>query len=391
MLQRTQSGVWQPKVLDFGIARRIGEQRQTLGINAFTPRYAAPEQWDSSLGATGPASDVFALGLMLAEACTLRPALPGESAASLVAAVMDPNRRIVVAPQRPDLPPEIDRIVARATSVRIGDRFPNARELQIALRTALGATPASIVASAPKPVSSQAASWEGLPAANPTTNAPPPTPSATPSAASSYPPQPATPIAAMPTHVPSLQPAPKSSNALLGAIAGLLAILVVLGVVLVLALTRTSSDSPTTKTASTDHPQKKGKSEKATTTSDDSDDDDDVPAKKKKPRKGTVKLASVVGPEFYSEGQIYDVIDKQSGPILDCYHDALAKDPYTAGQVTVITDVTAAGKVETPTGASGIGDAPFLACVAARMTDWKFPKPYPKDGDDFILVLEFHP
>jgi serine/threonine-protein kinase len=407
MLPRTPTGALQPKVLDFGIARRIGEQRQTIGVTAFTPRYAAPEQWDGSLGTTGPASDVFALGLMLAEACTLRPALPGESAASLVAAVMDPNRRIVVVTQRPDLPPEIDRIVARATSVRIGDRFQHARELQIAFRTALGASPASIMATAPiaapnaPKVSGQAASWENLPGANPTTHAPPPAPTprnVTPAGAASYPPMPATPMSSMQTQTPVIAPAPpaaKSSNALLGAIVALLAILVVLGVVLVVALSR-PGDAPPTKTAAKadDHSvsTKKSKNEKSSTPSDDSDDDDDdPPTKKKKPRKGSVKLANAVGPQFYSQSQIYDVIDTQSGPLLECYHGALEKDPYTAGQVTVITDVTPAGKVETPTGATGIGDDTFRACVAARMTDWKFPKPYPKDGDDFILILEFHP
>ena len=61
------------KVLDFGTAR-VGAA-STMGMTGFTPMYAAPEQWDSGrFGPTGPRTDVFALGLIVAEMATL--ALP---------------------------------------------------------------------------------------------------------------------------------------------------------------------------------------------------------------------------------------------------------------------------------------------------------------------------
>jgi WD40 repeat protein/serine/threonine protein kinase len=50
---------------DFGVARQLGvEQRQALGG---TPEYMAPEQQEGQARAIGPATDVYALGLLLTE------------------------------------------------------------------------------------------------------------------------------------------------------------------------------------------------------------------------------------------------------------------------------------------------------------------------------------
>src|SRR6516225_9531602 len=64
------------KVLDFGLARRIGRDATTAGI-AGTPRYMSPEQARAEL--ISPATDIFSLGLVLYEAVTGRQAFPGYS------------------------------------------------------------------------------------------------------------------------------------------------------------------------------------------------------------------------------------------------------------------------------------------------------------------------
>jgi eukaryotic-like serine/threonine-protein kinase len=75
------------KVLDFGIAKvmqegEAGADKNThtsSGFHAFSPRYGAPEQFRSRLfGATGPWTDVHALGLMMTELVTGRPAMFGD-------------------------------------------------------------------------------------------------------------------------------------------------------------------------------------------------------------------------------------------------------------------------------------------------------------------------
>ena len=384
MLQRTARGELLPKVVDFGIARRLGDRQRTQGgLTGFTPRYAAPEQWDAALGATGPASDVYSLGLMLVEACTLRPALGGQGAAAIVSAVLDPTRRPCVIEGRADLGPAIDHVVARATRTRREDRFADAREMQQAFRAALGG-PTSIAPSGPV-ISAHAASLEGLPRV-PTALAPPPFMRSSPPGVDPG-------LAGLAT-VPSAHAPPARSNSLLlVAIVALLGVIAVIGVALVVVLGRAPTEPPKAATNAT---TAKHATKPAAASAADDDDELASPAPKKKHPQApagdpTAKLVQILGPEFYSEGQILAVFEKQREGVLGCYREALAADPYIGGQMTVIVDVTPAGRVEAPTGASGSGSESFHSCVAAKITEWRFPRPYPKAEDDFILTLEFHP
>jgi hypothetical protein len=68
----TPDGV--PKVTDFGLAKRLGEQGQTqTGAVMGTPSYMAPEQAAGQGKEVGPAADVYALGVLLYELVTGRP------------------------------------------------------------------------------------------------------------------------------------------------------------------------------------------------------------------------------------------------------------------------------------------------------------------------------
>ena len=142
-----------PKVLDFGTARGGLGTGEVVAPSAFaasvaagsertgfTPLYAAPEQWDAAYGATGPATDVFSLGLTLFEACLL--AYPFDVSGGLMAiwrAVSD-DRRPPLRTVRPDLPDELEEVLRRATRVRSSERYADARELCASFRTAMKAT-----------------------------------------------------------------------------------------------------------------------------------------------------------------------------------------------------------------------------------------------------------
>jgi serine/threonine-protein kinase len=144
MLVAGENGAMSAKLLDFGTARTTGAkltQMAATSATGFTPRYAAPEQWDPSYGTTGPGSDIFSLGLILAEVCTLLPMLSGESATEILAQVMNTERFVSVSASRYDLPPEIDRIVGRATRVALPERFASVREMSDALKATLSRVP----------------------------------------------------------------------------------------------------------------------------------------------------------------------------------------------------------------------------------------------------------
>jgi serine/threonine protein kinase/WD40 repeat protein len=71
--------MYEPRVTDFGLARRIGDDR-TLTLPdmlAGTPAYLAPEQLNRKSDAISPACDVYALGAILYEMLTGRPPLLG--------------------------------------------------------------------------------------------------------------------------------------------------------------------------------------------------------------------------------------------------------------------------------------------------------------------------
>jgi serine/threonine protein kinase/tetratricopeptide (TPR) repeat protein len=70
-----------PKISDFGLARRVEDvDALTLtGARLGTPSYMAPEQLGGRPAATGPATDIYALGAILYEMLTGRPPFRGES------------------------------------------------------------------------------------------------------------------------------------------------------------------------------------------------------------------------------------------------------------------------------------------------------------------------
>jgi serine/threonine-protein kinase len=90
------------KLLDFGIsiarraaARRAGTQIEQASdtMNAFTPRYGAPEQWDpETWGEAGPWTDVWSLAITMAEALAGRAVVDGDID-QMRAIVFDRKRR----------------------------------------------------------------------------------------------------------------------------------------------------------------------------------------------------------------------------------------------------------------------------------------------------------
>lgn len=119
------------KVADFGIARAVSEAGMTApGIVLGTVHYLSPEQ-AAGQGAT-PASDVYALGVVLYEMLSGKLPFTAESGVGVAMKILreDPPPLAEVNPKVPDV---LARIVARAMAREPQDRFPDANTLADAL------------------------------------------------------------------------------------------------------------------------------------------------------------------------------------------------------------------------------------------------------------------
>jgi serine/threonine-protein kinase len=131
-----------PKIVDFGIALRVGETRLTqTGVHAGTPGFTAPEVFRGE--PADARSDVFSLGVVCYEALTGRLPFERESPAAAMHAVLNEDPP----PFPRDLPPELlalEPVVRRCLSKEPADRFPDAGALAKALhaRAVTGHAPA---------------------------------------------------------------------------------------------------------------------------------------------------------------------------------------------------------------------------------------------------------
>lgn len=146
-------------VMDWGIARPIDrpdsvEEARALvegeggalhlsaddtAIVLGTPRYMAPEQARGEQTSLGPASDQYALGLILQELVTLDVAIPGSSPATLISFASDGVRRsprVTTDGSRPDA--ELHAIIERACSLDPTDRYPSVRAMAADVTRYLG-------------------------------------------------------------------------------------------------------------------------------------------------------------------------------------------------------------------------------------------------------------
>ncbi len=125
------------KVADFGIAKSVdGVDLTTTGMLLGTPSYLSPEQL-AGQPAT-PASDIYAVGVMLYEALAGTKPYTGPSPLALARAV-EAGRPTPLHSLRPDAPPDLVAVIERAMEKEPTRRFATADAMAAALT---GASPA---------------------------------------------------------------------------------------------------------------------------------------------------------------------------------------------------------------------------------------------------------
>lgn len=126
-------------LMDFGLVQDESDADLTeSGGVVGTPAYMAPEQ---ALGKrTDERSDIFAVGATLYYMLSGRHPHVGSKTVVLARAAMGFSP-IPLAKLRPDIPPDVCRVVERAMSARASQRYAGAREMLLELKRSLEAGP----------------------------------------------------------------------------------------------------------------------------------------------------------------------------------------------------------------------------------------------------------
>jgi eukaryotic-like serine/threonine-protein kinase len=135
-------GTTPTKLYDFGIATSLrneanGENNQSAArLSAFSPGYAAPEQYSVEYGAIGPWTDVHALALVFLELVTGKEPLAGDTVEELRRRACDPEARPTPRTHRVHVGNSVERVLAKALALRPEDRFAHADDFWTALTRA---------------------------------------------------------------------------------------------------------------------------------------------------------------------------------------------------------------------------------------------------------------
>jgi hypothetical protein len=155
----------EPMVMDFGLARRArgGDARLTqAGTLLGTPAYMPPEQIRGDLEATGPASDIYSLGVILYELLAGRPPFKGDPMAVLSQVLLDEPPPLTQF--RSNLEPDLETICRKAMAKKPEDRFRAMAEfagvLQGFLRNTMATTKQSRPAKASDETEAAQAKWK---------------------------------------------------------------------------------------------------------------------------------------------------------------------------------------------------------------------------------------
>ncbi|HKZ52119.1 MAG TPA: protein kinase, partial [Candidatus Acidoferrales bacterium] len=119
------------KILDFGVAQLSGTKLTQAGRLVGTPAFMSPEQFVG--GAVDARSDIFSLGTVLYWMCTGQNPFAAET---LTAVAYKVSQSMPAPPRKlnPNLPPDLDLVLARSLAKKPEMRYPSAAALAADLK-----------------------------------------------------------------------------------------------------------------------------------------------------------------------------------------------------------------------------------------------------------------
>lgn len=134
-LSRGPDGRTVPKILDLGAAREIeGTKHTQTGHTIGSPAYMAPEQARGQRDLDGRV-DVYALGVLLYVSLTCKRPVESDEHGSAISKLVQGVHVVPPSAHRPEIPPELDRVVMQAMAHSRDQRYPSAQALEAALTT----------------------------------------------------------------------------------------------------------------------------------------------------------------------------------------------------------------------------------------------------------------
>lgn len=126
------------KLVDFGLSRMAKQDKSLThrGMMLGTPRYMAPEQIRNA-AAAGAAGDLYSLGVVLYESLSGKSPYPAEDYGQLLGCVLE-GKITPLENVRPDLPPALAGVIARALHADPNQRFRSAGDFADAYGAAIG-------------------------------------------------------------------------------------------------------------------------------------------------------------------------------------------------------------------------------------------------------------
>lgn len=129
MVERGDNGAWKPYIMDFGLAREMGDSGATVsGTLMGTPSFMSPEQASGKIRSLDRRTDIYSLGASLYDIIVGRPPLVADGLAPLLQAIILDEP---LSPRQIDreVPLDLDAIVMRCIAKHPASRYDSANAL----------------------------------------------------------------------------------------------------------------------------------------------------------------------------------------------------------------------------------------------------------------------